>query len=254
MLFRNTQDMLPVLEEDPSDTSHVADMYKNTLPPPKHLTLRYWWYLLMGFLVFAVIFILTSLCVLYYFKVDLKTFIANTKKDVHDMSTEPPQPSATPLPTKGTWSTYKNTIHSYSILYPSDWVIQEDTNESIILYPPGSFAYAELTQADRGAGLGPRLFISVLTRPFIVPDYQHTTFTANTIVGYAYTAEGGSSGFSTIDFPINNATNILEFSLHNIGQEDIDQHLKSHKSDLVVQDIPMETFNDIAKSLKFIGK
>jgi len=251
MTFGNTESMLPKLDEDPVDTQEVIPQYNDAVKNPKHQSLRFLGYFAAGFLVFVVVFLLTSLGILYYFHTDFKKFITNVKTDAYHMAyPEEVNPDVTPLPKKIIWVKYTNYQQNYTIMYPPDWILQQDTGESIILYPPESMNYARLTQADIGAGLGPRLFITVLTRPFVIPDPQSTKLTSSDgVTGYAYT--GQTSDIPTVDFPIHNGTNILEFTLKNIGQDDIDMHLAQHNSKLVVKDIDMETFNKIVASLQF---
>ena len=242
--------MLPRLDEDPVDTQQVIPQYTNIAAPPKHQVLRFLGYLFAGFLVFVVVFTLTSIAILYYFRINCPTFVESTKKDAYSLvGLRNSDYTVTPIPKSIVWLNYTNSVEHYSVMYPPDWIRQEDTSEGTILFPPGSRQYAQITQADIGSGLGPRIFIVSITRPFVIPDDKYTTITTDSgIQGYEYV--DSTSGDSTIDFPLNNKKEILEFSTHNIGQDNIDEHLKAHQSDLVVKDIDQDTLEKIVKTLK----
>ena len=77
MTFGNTESMLPKLDEDPVDTQEVIPQYNDAVKNPKHQSLRFLGYFAAGFLVFVVVFLLTSLGILYYFHTDFKKFITN---------------------------------------------------------------------------------------------------------------------------------------------------------------------------------
>lgn len=250
--------MLPGLNEDPPDTRLSIGMDQPTLPTPKHPNLLFLRYLLLGLLTFVIVFILTSLVVLYHFKVDLPTFIANTKEDVYGLlHGQQIEPSVTPVPNKkATWSVYRNALYHYSISYPSDWSVVEDKNfYTVTMYPFNSLDYANLTQNDIGAGIGPRMLITAITREFIKPDNEATAFVTDAgLSGYEYKSEESLSNIPSIDFPLTKRTEILEFSVQSIGQDNIDHFLKLHNSHLEVKDIDEATFTKIAKSLQFTSR
>lgn len=240
--------MLSQLEQDPPDTREVIQKYEDHVSAPRHPGLRLSLYLFFGFVGFMALCALAVWCMLYYFHIDIKALISNTKIDAYSIYRKQSLTTAT-APAKNSWSTYTNTIQHYSIIYPPDWSIQSDTDATIILYPPGSMAYANLTQADIGAGLGPKMSITVITRPYTVPDSEHTVVTTTGgLTGYAYTDDRRSL-LPIVDFPLRDNTAILEFQAQNIGQQTINEHLKMHTSDILVSDISQDTFDRIVQSL-----
>lgn len=241
--------MLSQLEQDPPDTRQVIQQYEDHVSAPRHPVSRLFLYLFFGFVGFVTLCALAVWGMVYYFHIDIKALFFNTKIDAYSIDRKQSQNTVTP-PAKNSWSTYTNSIQRYSFMYPSDWIIQNDTDETIILYPPGSMAYANLTQADIGAGLGPKMTITIVTRPYMVPDSEHTMVTTTSgLTGYTY-KDDTRSVIPIVDFPFKKDTEILEFQVHNIGQENINEHLKMHQADIVVKDISQSTFDRIIKSLQ----
>ena len=232
---------------DEPDTRFVSQVPQKS-DVPKHLGLRLGVYVVIGFIFFGIILLVCG----WYF-VYMYTTAMGDQNPVTLLSTAFKSTATAPTPKESPWSTYTNAQEQYSVGYPSTWSAELD-DTTLILYPPGSTAYANLTIDDIGAGLGPKLLITVITRPFVVPDSAHSKFTTdNGIVGYAYNATNEST-LPTIDFPLHNKSEILEFSVQNIGQEIIDQHLRAHNSQLIVKDIDETTYESIVTSLHFFTK
>lgn len=241
------------LDEDPIDTKLVVGVETNPTPPPKHLTLRLLIYLGIAFVVFAIVLSILGWFYIHDFKKNVKSAdLSSASQRIKDLNSANAASTSSELsPENVPWINYKNIMQNYTLSYPSNWDLAEDTQDTVILFPPNSRIYASLTQEDIGAGKGPEMSITIITRPFAAPSDKYTVLTTNTgLKGYSFIDD--TANIPTIDFPFKGGSQMLEFTLNNIDKQSIDEHLKAHNSIMVVSNIDSNTFEKIAKSLMIL--